>query len=100
FRSFLFAARREHGAGEDAARVGEGGRRALVQGDGAAGAGERQRLPQTNDTGPANRDGLLSGRHQSPSATPSRRGSAPPSSPSGVTAMMCSPLVSSIRRTS
>ena len=37
---------------------------------------------------------LLSSCHaSSPSATPSRRGSAPPSNPSGVMAMMASPLV-------
>ena len=41
---------------------------------------------------------VASARHQSPRATPSRRGSAPPSSPSGVTAMTCRPLVKSNAR--
>ena len=44
-------------------------------------ASERQRLPQADDARAADGDRLIAFRHQSPSATPSRRGSAPPSRP-------------------
>src|SRR5680860_243824 len=99
FGAFLLATKREHGAGIKAARLGEGLGRLLVKGDGVTASGEHERLPQPNYARPADGDGVGLARHQSPRATPSRRGSAPPSSPSGVTAMMCSPLVMSMRRT-
>src|SRR5680860_799631 len=99
FGAFLLATKREHGAGIKAARLGEGLGRLLVKGDGVTASGEHERLPQPNYARPADGDGVGLARHQSPRATPSRRGSAPPSSPSGVTAMMCSPLVKATRRT-
>ncbi len=96
----LLAAKREHRTGIDAARIGEGFGRLLMQRDGMAAPCKHERLPKSGDARPTNGDLVAPARHQSPSATPSRRGSAPPSSPSGVTAMTCSPLVNGTRRTS
>src|SRR5262245_48567712 len=96
----LLAAEREHGAGIDAARIRKGFARPFMDRDGMAAPGKDQRLPQADNARPADDDVVRRSGHQSPSATPSRRGSAPPSRPSEVTAMTCSPLVRSVRRTS
>ena len=61
--AFLLAARREHGAGIKATAIGERLFRALIERDLMTASGKRQRLPQADHAGAADRNGLLSVGH-------------------------------------
>src|SRR3990172_2432770 len=53
--ALLLAIRRQHGAGIEAAGESEGLRRALAQRNSVSTLGEQVRLPQSNDSGAADR---------------------------------------------
>ena len=59
FGALLLAIRREHGAGIEAAAMGEGHRRALAQRDLMPAARQRERLPEADDAGATDGDRLF-----------------------------------------